>query len=199
MATKSSNLRDQIRSLLHESMTSVEEDLEALSHCEAQIRNRCIVEHLARECGLTLAGFLTNDVLELYYGIKQGRHDLGYISKGWEDPGFRIGDLVEVGWWDKDIVQANSHHIMRLCAINGITLTIQEAPIAITLQLDGVLYSEGFNRSTFQKTLDCLLPITATRRFLNTQPAQMGTGVPPPDAHFFPCRAFSAASASCWR
>ena len=154
MATKSSYLRDQIRSLLHESPTSVDEDLEALSHCEAQLRNRCIVEHLARECGLTLAGFVTNNTLELYYDIKQGRHGLGYISKGWEDPGFRIGDLVEVGWWDQDIVQANSRLIMRLCAINGITLTIQEAPIAITLQLDGVLYSEGFNRDSFQQTLE---------------------------------------------
>ena len=44
-----------------------------------------------------------------------------------------------------------------------------------------------------------VLPITATRRFLNTQPARTGTGPRPPDAHFFPCRAFSAASASCWR
>jgi hypothetical protein len=156
MATKSSNLRDQIRSLLHENPTSVEEDLEALSQCEAQIRNRCIVEHIAQKCGLALAGFRTNDALEMYYDIKQGRHDLGFISKGWEDPGFRIGDLVEVGWWDRDIVQANSHHIMRFCATNGIGLEIQEAPITISLQLDGVLYSEGFNRNTFLKTIESL-------------------------------------------
>jgi len=30
----------------------------------------------------------------LYYDITRGRHDMGYIAKGWEDPGFRIGDLV---------------------------------------------------------------------------------------------------------
>ena len=92
MATKSSLLRDQIRALLHDSPTSVEEDLEALSHCEAQIRNRGLVGHLARECGLALAGFRTNDALELYYDLKRGRHDLGFIAKGWEDPGFRMGD-----------------------------------------------------------------------------------------------------------
>jgi hypothetical protein len=154
MATKSSILRDQIRTLLQDSLTSVDEDLKALSHCAAQIRNRGLVEHLACEDGLTLAGFRTNDALELYFDLKRGRHDLGYIAKGWEDPGFRIGDLAEIGWWDRDILQANLHNLMRLCATNGITMTIQESPITSTLQVDGVIYSEGFNRDTFVQTLD---------------------------------------------
>jgi hypothetical protein len=156
MATNRTFLREQILSLLSDSTTSVGEDLESLSHCTAHIRNRMIVEGIARDCGLTLARFLTNDALELYYDIKRGRHDMGYISKGWEDPGFRIGDLVEVGWWDRDILKANSHHIMRFCATNGIAMTIQEAPTTLTIQLDGVIYSEGFNRNTFLKTLDSL-------------------------------------------
>jgi hypothetical protein len=132
------------------------EDLEALSQCVAQIRNRTIVEGIARECGLTLVGFLTDGALELYYAIKSRRHGLGYISKGWEDPGFRIGDLVEIGWWDRDVLKANSHHLMRFCATNGIAMTVQETSTTITIQLDGVIYSEGFNRDTFEKTLDSL-------------------------------------------
>ena len=115
-----------------------------------------IVEDLARACGLTLAGFLTNDALELYYDIKRGRHDLGFIAKGWEDPGFRIGDLVDIGWWDADLVKANAAQIMRSCARQGIAMTIQEAPLTTTFQLDGVIYSEGFNRDTFLQTLDSL-------------------------------------------
>jgi hypothetical protein len=115
-----------------------------------------MVANIARECGLALAGFLTNDALELYYDIMRGRHNLGFISKGWQDPGFRIGDLVEIGWWDGDVSKANSHHTMRFCATNGIAMTIREAPIAITLELDGVIYSQGFNRETFLQTLDSL-------------------------------------------
>jgi hypothetical protein len=156
MAIQSNCLRQQVFALLRESPTSAEEDLEALSQCATHIRNRMIVEGIARDCGLSLTGFLTNDGLELYYDIRRGRHNLGFIAKGWEDPGFRIGDLVEVGWWDGDGLKANSHHIMRFCATNGIAMTIQEAPIAITLQLDGVIYSEGFNRETFLQTLDSL-------------------------------------------
>jgi hypothetical protein len=156
MVTKISFLRDQICALLHDSPTCVEEDLEALSQCEAQVRNRCIVANIARECGLALAGFLTNDALELYYDIKRGRHDLGYISKGWEDPGFRIGDLVEIDQWEADILKANTPYIIRFCATNGIAMTVQETPTTITIQLDGVIYSEGFNRDTFLKTLETL-------------------------------------------
>jgi hypothetical protein len=156
MVTKSSALRDNIFALLQDSNTSVEEDLQALAQCTGHIRNRRIIGDLARESGLTLGGFLSNDALELYYDIERGRHNLGYIAKGWQDPGFRIGDLVEIGWWDKDVLKTNTPQIMRCCATNGITLTIQEAPLAITLQLDGVIYSEGFNRATFLQTLDSL-------------------------------------------
>jgi hypothetical protein len=156
MAIKSNILRDQICALLRGSKTSVAENLDALSQCAAQIRNRGLVGNIARECGLTLVGFLANDTLELYYDLKRGRHNLGFISKGWEDPGFRIGDLVEIGGWDRDVVKAASRQIMRVCATQGIGLTIQEAPTTIALQLDGVLYSEGFNRDTFLKTLESL-------------------------------------------
>ena len=93
MVIKNNLLRQQIFALLRESLTSVEEDLDALSQCVVHIRNRKIVEGIARECGLTPARFLANEALELYYDIKRGRHEMGYISKGWEDPGFRIGDL----------------------------------------------------------------------------------------------------------
>ena len=61
MATKRSDLRDQIRAFLYDSPTSVGEDVEALSHCAAQRRNRGLGEHLARDGGLALAGFRIPD------------------------------------------------------------------------------------------------------------------------------------------
>jgi len=156
MATKTEFLRDYILALLSDNTTAVTEDLEALSHCTAHIRNRMIIGDIAQRCGLRLVRFQTNDALELYYAIKRGRHDLGYIAKGWEDPGFRIGDLVEIDQWEADILKANTPHIIRFCATNGIAMTVQETPTTITIQLDGVIYSEGFNRDTFLKTLDAL-------------------------------------------
>lgn len=81
-------LRDDIFALLNSKKVSIDKALEALSQCQAYIINRLLVESTAKECGLKLSGFLANDVLELYYDLKQGRHDVGYISKGWDDPGF---------------------------------------------------------------------------------------------------------------
>ena len=156
MATKTDLLRNHILAFLSNNTTTVTEDLEALSQCAAHIRNRMIVEGIARNRGFSLTGFLMNDALELYYDITRGRHDLGYISKGWEDPGFRIGDLVEIDLWEADILRANTPHTIRFCATNGIAMTIQETPTTVALHLDGVIYSEGFNRETFLLTLDSL-------------------------------------------
>ena len=155
MAIKSNFLRQQVFAVLRDSTTTVEEDLGALSHCAAHIRNRMIVEGIARDCGLSLTAFLTNDALELYYAIRRGRHGLGFIAKGWDDPGFRIGDLVEIGPWEADAFKAQAAELARFCAIRGIAMTlVTRTPMSAEVQLDGVIYIEGFNRNTFQKTLD---------------------------------------------
>ena len=157
MAIKSNFLRQQVFAVLRDSTTSAEEDLEALSQCAGHIKNRMIVEAIARDCGLTLTGFLTNDALELYYDIRRGRHGLGYIAKGWEDPGFRIGDLVQIGPWEVDAFKAHAAELARFCATRGMAMTlVTKNSMSAEVQLDGVIYSEGFNRVTFQKTLESL-------------------------------------------
>jgi hypothetical protein len=157
MAINSNFLRQQVFALLRESTTSAEEDLEALSQCAAHIRNRMIVEGIARDCGLSLTGFLTNDALEMYYDIKRGRHGLGFIAKGWDDPGFRIGDLVEIGPWEQDVFKAHAADLARYCSTRGIAMTlVTKNSMSAEIQMDGVIYSEGFNRVTFQKTLESL-------------------------------------------
>jgi len=150
------SIRDQIFALLNKKKASFEIALKALSQCEAHIRNRMMVENIARECGLKLSRFLANDKLELYYDLKRGRHDMGYISKGWEDPGFRIGDLIVMEKLKEESFKANAYEILRFCATNGIVITVEEGKDTITLQMEGVIYSEGFNQDTFLKTLETL-------------------------------------------
>ena len=150
------SLRDQIFGLLSKKKASFGDALKALSECEAHIRNRMMVEKIAKECGLKLARFLANDELELYFDLKRGRHDMGYISKGWEDPGFRIGDLIEIEKSKEELFKGSAYEILRFCATNGIVLTVEETKDTITLQMEGVIYSEGFNKDTFLKTLETL-------------------------------------------
>ena len=150
------SLRDQIFALLTKKTASFENALKALHQCEAHIQNRMMVENTAGECGLKLSRFLANDELELYYDLKRGRHDMGYISKGWEDPGFRIGDLITMEKSKQESFKANAYEILRFCATNGIVMTVEEPKDTITLQMEGVIYSEGFNKDTFSKTLETL-------------------------------------------
>ena len=61
-----------------------------------QAENKKLVERTLDECGLRPDRFITNEELELYYDIAQFHRGMGYIAKGWDDPGFRVGDVVLV-------------------------------------------------------------------------------------------------------
>ncbi len=156
MATKSSMLRDQLLTLLQESTTSVEEDVRALSECLAQVKNRRILEEIVGACGLTLAGSLANDSLELYYDVKRGRHSMGYIAKGWADPGFRIGDVIEIDSWEAEAFHSHLAELLKFCAVRGIAMTATKARTGTEVHMDGVIYSAGFNAETFQQTIESL-------------------------------------------
>ena len=149
-------LREQIFAVLSKSKTPAEGWLKILSQCTAQVRNRTIIERIAQECDLTLSGFRSDATLELYFDIARGEQDLGYLAKGRDDPGFRIGQLIQVPRSKGFTLIANAFQAMKICATNGIGITARETTDSIELCLDGVIYSEGFNRDTFIKTLDSL-------------------------------------------
>lgn len=149
-------LREQIFALLNSNGASPEEALKALSQCEAHILNRALVEQVAKESGLKLSRLRANDDLELYYDLKRGRHDVGYISKGWDDPGFRIGELIRVPNRKLPSFKTVAYEILRFCATNGIVMTVKETDDAVEIHMNGSIYCEGFNKATFRKTLETL-------------------------------------------
>jgi hypothetical protein len=149
-------LREQIFEVLRESKTPEDGWLKILSQCTAQVRNKTIVERIACECDVTLSGFRSDATLELYFDIARKQQEMGYIAKGWDDPGFRIGDLIEVIQSKAITLIANAFQVMKICATDGIGISVHETADRIELHLDGVIYSEGFNRETFMKTLDTL-------------------------------------------
>jgi len=149
-------LRDSIFHLLRDSHTSLEEDLLALRQCTSQIKDDDMVQDLATECGFKLCGGRMNEHLELYYDIRQGGHCLGYISKGWNDPGFRVGDMITIPRSRIDFFKQNAYSLLRFCATNGIVMTVEETEVAIKIWLAGLIYSDGFNAGTFKHTLETL-------------------------------------------
>ncbi len=149
-------LRREVFSLLGRSKTSAQQDLKILSQCVSHLQDVALVQKAAKASKLKLSGFRVNDALELYYDIKRGSEDMGYISKGWEDPGFRIGDLVAVPRSKAGRFKTCLSQIQKFCAVNGIAMTVTKTKESIDIQMDGVIYSEGFNRKTFKSTLETL-------------------------------------------
>lgn len=149
-------LRDRILNLLQQSSTSVSEDVKALLQCVSHIRDRILVEKTADECGMKLTRFKTDDHLELYYDIKQGRHDLGYISKGWNDPGFRVGEIIVLAKANIPSLKANAFAMLKFCAEQGVSMTIEENANEVDLQMESLIYLYGFNAKVFAQVLDCL-------------------------------------------
>jgi hypothetical protein len=152
----SNPLRDKILELLNNSITSSSEDLDALLQCASQIRNRMIVLQVAKECGYSLSRFITNDKLELYYDIKKGRHDFGYISKGWDEPGFRVGDIIKVPKANIAVLKDKAYGLLKYCAGQGVVLTLKEEPDGVDVEMDSVIYLDGFNKKVFEQVLHYL-------------------------------------------
>src|ERR1039457_577817 len=73
---------DQIAEIFAELSSSIREYLELLE--------------IAKSAKLRLSDFHINKDLGLYFNVYRGRQFLGYISKGWSDPGFRLGEIVLV-------------------------------------------------------------------------------------------------------
>ena len=149
-------LRREVFSLLGKSKTSAQQDLKILSQCVSHLRNTALIEKAARASRLKISGFRVNDALELYYDIKRGREEMGYISKGWEDPGFRVGDLLVVPRSKAGCFKTCLSPIQKFCAANGIAMTVTKTKESIEIQMDGVIYSDGFNKKTFVSTLETL-------------------------------------------
>lgn len=155
-SNKGEVLRTHIFALLNKKKASPELALNVLTQCQSHVRNRIIIEGIGRECGMTLAGFRADEHLELYYDLKQGRHDVGYISKGWDEPGFRVSEIVEVPKWKIADMKEHVYALLTFCATRGVTVTIDEKDQSIEMQLESVIYLEGLNKRVFWQVLHYL-------------------------------------------
>lgn len=131
--------------------------LDALNRCRDHLENRSKVETAALVAGCRLSGFLWNEDLELYYDVSQGDRDVAYISKGWNEPGFRIGDCVLVS----DSRANRLDELKAFCDASGVVMSVRQTDSAdLEVNLDQVIYATGFDGRTLARALatlvDCL-------------------------------------------
>ena len=143
------SLRDQIFKLIETQSISHDQIIRALAECRNYYIDQAVLEKIAKESGYKLSNFQTNQFLELFYDISKGRYDIGYISKGWKDPGYRIGNILAIPSVRMRALQDCILKIMNICAVRGFSTTIMDKKDYAELHIDAVAYTEGFNQKVF--------------------------------------------------
>jgi hypothetical protein len=119
------------------------------SHAEKILANE-----VASAAGYELRNFLTSDKLRLYFDVFENGKDIGYLSRGWTDPGFRLSQMVNVprsfreGPWFEALTD--------FCATNGVAATWVDKEKKGFVTLESVLYDPGFNKETLLKAFAAL-------------------------------------------
>src|SRR5688500_12325556 len=67
-----------------------DEAINGLAACCRQLEHKALVERVVAEAGYGTSRFLWDEHMELYFDLADNDRDVGCISKGWEDHGFRI-------------------------------------------------------------------------------------------------------------
>ena len=128
--------------------------LRALAYCRNHFENRTVVETALLVSGCRTTGFLCNEDLELYYDITKDDEEVAFISKGWDDPGFRLGELFTVSADKTDRLE----DVKKFCDTNGIAMSFQKnEELDYEVVLEQVIYSTGFDGRTFAQALSTLI------------------------------------------
>lgn len=129
--------------------------LDGIDYCRSHIENRTAIETALLVAGCSSSNFTWDADLELYYDIKKADQEVGFISRGWDDPGYRLGEVLAVNRDKLDELDK----VKKYCETNGVVMSIQEnmdsSNYAVVLEY--VIYKTGFDGQTFAQALSTLI------------------------------------------
>lgn len=108
----------------------------------------------AEKLGLRLENFRTEDRLELYWDVLQDDKALCYLSKGWGDSGFRLGEYIDVDYPIADF-KNDFYEIFKICSSNFVSVYLKEGEGCVKgIGFEACIYQEGFNKKVFAQVLE---------------------------------------------
>ncbi len=123
------------------------------------------IHAVASELGLEISGFHSDEALALYWDVRRDGRDVGFIYRGWDDPGFGIGECVPVSADEMPVFMAQAHTAVRLVATNGLALTTEPMSSGgCYLNMTTVIYSDGFNAGSLVGALGTIGTVVQTVR-----------------------------------
>lgn len=152
----SNKKRDNLKVWFSKQKLSEEEIVNLLERELAQRKNIKLVRHCVKDIGLNVKGFVSNDILELYFDVYKDNKSICYISKGWQDPGFRVGDFIEI---DKTAsgFKEKFYEIFQICSKDLISVSVSETRHkSVGMSLEIGIYSDGLNAKVLKNATETL-------------------------------------------
>jgi len=154
----SSEIRQRLL-LAAEKLTSHREDAEQiLLQCADYFRGRHLLHRYAQEVGIELAKGYTDENIQLYYQLRHDGDIVGFISKGWEEPYYRLGESLRLKHNQLPAWKRHAAEISLLLATNGVALCPDwdKASAAQHLNLTINIPEAGFNKDTLAQTVETM-------------------------------------------
>lgn len=116
----------------------------------------------AKKTGLRLSGYQSDAEKALYLDVTYEGIGLGFVYRGWDDPGFGVGDVIMVSAENMPLFGALSGRIFSRLATDGLAVTVHPLPTGgCCLAITSAIYSPGFNARVFGATLRTVAEATA--------------------------------------
>jgi len=115
-----------------------------------------LIKRYAKKLGVTLE-WKPIASLELYCDVSAGGKDICYISRGDDDPGYRIGDIIDL---PKNVAGFKEKfcQIFKLCSRDFISLDLMNTKDGSqALSLEACIYASGFNEKVLKEVMTNLV------------------------------------------
>ena len=150
-------IRNAVFGLLLENDVPYPLATKALCQCLEVLRDVDRTHSVASDLGLEVSGLRSDDTLALYWNVSRDGRCVGFIYRGWDDPGFGIGECVPVLAAEMPVFMAQADVAVKFLATNGLSLTTEPMPDGgYWLNMTTVIYSDGFNAGTLAGALDAI-------------------------------------------
>jgi hypothetical protein len=150
------DIKKRLNVWIEEQELTDEESIKLLQSVLDQRRNIRLVTENAQKAGLSLEKFISNSDLELYFDILKKDKSVGYISKGWSDPGFRVGEYFEMAK-DDSAFKEKFFKVFQACSTSLISVSVSEKmPGVVGISLDIGIYKDGFNEKVLKDAVETL-------------------------------------------
>jgi len=115
-----------------------------------QIRSIALVKDCARKSKLKLKKFITDEQLEVYFDVYRREKNICFLAKGWDDPGFRIGEIIKLDKNSTDF-KKDFYRVFDICSKELISLGFfKQNKDYLWLSLGIGIYYDGFNEKVLK-------------------------------------------------